>query len=106
MRLQSVRTPDPPDRAVTEVHTLSHQPPAPLRRILRLLLGGQLDHLVHRPRRYRHQSLGDGIWSLRKNLTAYAAAYLTFARLLGATLVTRDEKLAAAPGLDVQVVVP
>jgi predicted nucleic acid-binding protein len=68
----------------------------------------QAVELLHalRIRRYRHHSLRDGIWSLRRNFTAYDAAYVTLARLLGATLVTRDEKLAAAPGLDIQVAVP
>jgi predicted nucleic acid-binding protein len=59
-----------------------------------------------RIRRYRHHSLRDAIWSLRKNMTAYDAAYVSLARLLDATLVTRDAKLARTPGLDVQVVVP
>jgi predicted nucleic acid-binding protein len=59
-----------------------------------------------RIRRYRHHSLRDAIWSLRKNMTAYDAAYVSLARLLDATLVTRDAKLARAPGLDIQVVVP
>lgn len=59
-----------------------------------------------RIRRYRHQSLLAGIWSMRKNLTAYDAAYVVLARLLGGTLVTRDRKLAGAPGLDVQVEIP
>lgn len=59
-----------------------------------------------RMRRYRHYRLRDGIWSLHKNLTAYDAAYVTLARLLGATLATRDQKLARMPGLDVQVEVP
>jgi predicted nucleic acid-binding protein len=59
-----------------------------------------------RIRRYRHHSLGEAIWSLRKNMTAYDAAYVALTRLLDATLVTRDAKLARTPGLDVQVVVP
>jgi predicted nucleic acid-binding protein len=59
-----------------------------------------------RIRRYRHHSLREAIWSLRKNMTAYDAAYVALARLLDATLVTRDAKLARAPGLDIQVVVP
>jgi predicted nucleic acid-binding protein len=59
-----------------------------------------------RIRRYRHNSLRDGIWSLRRNMTAYDAAYVALARLLDATLVTRDEKLARAPGLGVKVAVP
>lgn len=59
-----------------------------------------------RIRRYRHHGLRDGIWSLRRNLTAYDAAYVALARLLDARLVTRDAKLARAPGLEVGVVVP
>ena len=59
-----------------------------------------------RIRRYRHHSLREGIWSLRKNVIAYDAAYVVLASLLGATLVTRDERLARAAGLDVQVTVP
>jgi predicted nucleic acid-binding protein len=59
-----------------------------------------------RIRRYRHHSLREAIWSLRRNMTAYDAAYVALARLLDATLVTRDAKLARAPGLDIQVVVP
>lgn len=57
-------------------------------------------------RTYRHAGLLAGIWALRKNLTAYDAAYVALARLLGATLVTRDEKLAGAPGLGVNVEAP
>jgi predicted nucleic acid-binding protein len=59
-----------------------------------------------RIRRFRHHHLLDGVWSLRNNLTACDAAYVALAGLLGGTLVTRDEKLAGAPGLDVPVEVP
>ena len=55
---------------------------------------------------YRHASLLAGGWSLRQNLTAYDAAYVALARILGATVVTPDLKLAGAPGLDVPVKVP
>ena len=69
---------------------------------------GDLPQLITalRIRTYRHASLLEGIWSLRHNLTAYDAAYVTLARALQATLVTRDERLANAPGLDVQTLVP
>ena len=50
-------------------------------------------------RRYRHASLMTGVWSLRDHLTAYDAAYVILARLLNATLITRDERLARASGL-------
>ena len=48
--------------------------------------------------RYPHDLLLPRIWELRRNLTAYDAAYVALAEALGATLVTRDERLAAAPG--------
>lgn len=56
--------------------------------------------------KYGHDNLLDGIWALRGNVTAYDAAYVVLAQLLRATLVTRDRRLAKAPGLDIQVVVP
>lgn len=59
-----------------------------------------------RIRKYRHANLIEGIWALRKNITAYDAAYVILARLLNATLVTRDARLAKAPGLKVQVATP
>lgn len=59
-----------------------------------------------RIRKYRHDVLLDGIWALRNNMTAYDAAYVALARLLGATLVTRDTRLAKAPGLDIPVLLP
>jgi predicted nucleic acid-binding protein len=39
------------------------------------------------------------MWEHRENLTAYAAAYVALAEGLRAKLVTRDARLAAAPGL-------
>lgn len=59
-----------------------------------------------RIRKYRHDILLDGIWALRKNLTAYDAAYVTLTRLLDATLVTRDARLAKAPSLKIKIVTP
>ncbi|WP_188744718.1 type II toxin-antitoxin system VapC family toxin [Agromyces bauzanensis] len=38
-------------------------------------------------------------WSLRANLSSYDAAYVALAELVDATLVTRDGRLARAPGL-------
>jgi predicted nucleic acid-binding protein len=38
------------------------------------------------------------IWDLRNNLTAYDAAYIALAEALNALLLTRDQRLAAAPG--------
>jgi predicted nucleic acid-binding protein len=59
-----------------------------------------------RIRKYRHASLIEAIWARRKDITAYDAAYVALAGLLNATLVTRDMKLAKAPGLNVQVATP
>jgi len=39
-----------------------------------------------------------GIWQYRHTLSAYDAAYVVLAETLGATLITRDSRLAAAPG--------
>lgn len=59
-----------------------------------------------RIRTYRHANLLEGIWALRQNLTAYDAAYVVLAKILGATLVTRDTRLANSPDLAVQALVP
>jgi predicted nucleic acid-binding protein len=56
-----------------------------------------------RIRRYRHAPLWDDIWKLRSNLTAYDGCYVSLARQLAATLVTRDERLARVPGLGIDV---
>lgn len=48
--------------------------------------------------RYPHQVLLPRIWALRRNATAYDAAYLALAEALGATLVTCDAALASVPG--------
>jgi predicted nucleic acid-binding protein len=53
-----------------------------------------------------HISLIEAIWALRGKVTAYAAVYVTLARLLNATLVTRDIRLARATGLDIPVATP
>lgn len=57
-------------------------------------------------RKYRHDNLLDSIWAFRSNVTAYDAAYVTLARLLNATLVTRDTRLAKVPNLGVHVLTP
>ena len=53
--------------------------------------------------RHDHRALLARIWSLRANLTAYDAAYVALAEALGATLVTRDSRLAKATGARTRV---
>lgn len=55
---------------------------------------------------YCHHALMEKIWRLRNRLSAYDAAYVALAQALEATLVTRDQKLANASGLNVAVEVP
>jgi predicted nucleic acid-binding protein len=47
---------------------------------------------------YPYALLLGRIWELRENLTAYDAAYVALAEALDAPLVTRDARLAQAPG--------
>jgi predicted nucleic acid-binding protein len=47
--------------------------------------------------RYPHEPMLARIWELRANLTAYDAAYVALAETLGASLLTFDARLAAAP---------
>jgi predicted nucleic acid-binding protein len=54
-------------------------------------------------RRYPHDFLLTRVWELRNNLTAYDAVYVALAEALGAPLLTRDRRLAAAPGHHAQV---
>lgn len=48
--------------------------------------------------RYPHDLFLFRIWQLRQNLTAYDAAYVALAEALAAPLLTRDARLASAPG--------
>jgi len=56
------------------------------------------DLLDLRLTRYPHFMLLARVWQLRHNFSAYDAAYVGLAEKLGAPLITRDGRLAAAPG--------
>jgi len=56
------------------------------------------DLLDLRITRYPHFLLLPEIWRRRNNVSAYYAAYVVLAENLGAALVTRDGRLASAPG--------
>ena len=49
--------------------------------------------------RYPHTSFVGRIWELRNNLSAYDATYVALAEALDAPLITRDARLARAPGI-------
>ena len=53
--------------------------------------------------RYAHHPLADRMWELRRNLTAYDAAFVALAEALGASLVTCDGRLARAGGHQAQI---
>lgn len=59
-----------------------------------------------RIRKYRHDALLEGIWSLRTNITAYDAAYVVLATALKAPLVTRDLRLARTIEPHLEVLTP
>jgi predicted nucleic acid-binding protein len=61
------------------------------------------DLLDLRITRYPHSLLLPRIWQLRHNLSGYDAAYVVLAEKLGATLLTRDARLASAAGHAVRV---
>jgi predicted nucleic acid-binding protein len=48
--------------------------------------------------RYAPVLLLSRIWRLRQNLSAYDAAYVALAEKLRAPLITRDRRIATAPG--------
>ena len=53
--------------------------------------------------RYPYSSLLRRIWQLKNNLTAHDAAYVALAEALAVPLITRDARLALAPGIQAEV---
>lgn len=53
--------------------------------------------------RYGHLDLAARAWELRQNVTAYDAMYLALAESLAATVITCDQRLAAAPRLRARI---
>jgi predicted nucleic acid-binding protein len=53
--------------------------------------------------RYAHEPFVDRIWALRDNLTAYDAAFVALSEALDVPLITCDARLAAAPGVVVEL---
>lgn len=47
--------------------------------------------------RYPHTELADRIWEMRRNVTAYDAAFVALAEVLGVPLITCDAALSGAP---------
>jgi predicted nucleic acid-binding protein len=50
-----------------------------------------------------HGPLMGRIWALRDNLTVYDASYVALAESLDTILLTGDERLARAPGIECEV---
>lgn len=77
--------------------------------VRRLVRGGQVSEpdaragliaIAQAPiERFSHAGLLHRSWELRDNLSAYDAAYVALAEIFDVTLVTRDVRLARAPGL-------
>lgn len=53
--------------------------------------------------RHGHDVMLVRLWALRRNVTAYDAAYLALAEVLDATLVTCDKRLARSAATTVRV---
>lgn len=67
-------------------------------------LGQAIDDLAGFPlTRVPHTDLIGRIWELRANLTAYDAAYVALAEQLDAPLLTADQRIANAPGVNCEI---
>jgi predicted nucleic acid-binding protein len=84
-------------------HLLDLEVAQVLRRLARerVISEPRVDQAMHdlldlRVTRYRHFIFLPRIWRLRHNLSAYDAAYVALTEKLGATLITRDARLASA----------
>jgi predicted nucleic acid-binding protein len=87
------------------VHLLDVEFAQVLRRLVRqgTLTAGRAEEAIVdlaalRITRYAPVLLLQRIWRLRQNLSAYDAAYVALAERLQASLITRDQRIAAAPG--------
>ena len=68
------------------------------------MAGEAVDELQNLPLvRHGHDATLDRMWALRRNVSAYDAAYLALAEVLGATLVTCDRRLAKGSGSTARV---
>jgi predicted nucleic acid-binding protein len=84
-----------PELAVVSIIRRDHQ----LGRLDDTAAGQAVDDLREWPgERYGHQPLLDRVWTLRQTVRGWDAAYVALAEALGATVLTLDTRLAAAPG--------
>jgi predicted nucleic acid-binding protein len=94
-------------------HVLDVEVVGAVRRLLRLgelsaerASGAIVDLAALRVARHSHLLLLPRMWELRENVTARDSAFVALAELLGARLVTTDLRLARAPGIRAELVVP
>jgi predicted nucleic acid-binding protein len=55
---------------------------------------------------WAHELLAARAWQLRRNLSIYDASYVALAELIGATLVTLDQRIGRAPGPRCEIATP